>query len=1191
MICPSCGTENPAGHRFCGRCGAGLQKSCPACGTPAIEGFQFCGRCGKSLEAPPATAPSAVGVTPAPATAERRVSSVLFGDLVGFTSLSEVRDPEEVRELLGRYFDTARAIVARYGGTIEKFIGDAVMAVWGVPAAHEDDAERAVRAGLDLTEAVAAFGESVGAPGLTMRVGVVTGEVAVTLGAVNQGMVAGDAVNTAARVQAKAHPGSVWVDGLTRSLAGASIDFADAGSHELKGKAEPIDLYAATAVRGGVGGERSSDRVQAPLVGRRRELSVLKEMLHVAAEERRPRLVVLSGDAGIGKTRLGGELFNYVDGLSATIWWHRGRCLAYGDGVAFSALTSAVRGRIGATDDDTETTTREKLVRSLEMFVSDPAERAWLLSPLASLLGLPGASGLSRADLFSAWLTWFERLPQTADESVVWVVDDAHYADDGLLDFIEHLSTVAQAPILIVVLTRPELLTRRPTLTALRRASMIGLDTLSRADIATLLDGLVEGLPADVRSALVERAEGNPLYAIETVRAMNDQGLTAGGPTRTPGAVRLATGVDTATLDSLAAPASLQVLVASRLDLLPAAERSALAAASVLGQTFTLGALAATTGRTDDLPILLRELIGRDLLTTITDRLSAEEGQYAFVQTVVRTVAYQTQSRRDRLEGHLAAVTYLESFADSDTELSTVIAQHLRDAIGLAGPDDPQRAELGRRLARWLERSAERSLAVGAPTNALRAYAEALALPIDPADVIRLHLAAADAAQAGGLHEDCIEHSLPMATGRLPGDRVDVANAVTLAAVAYRLSGRLREGWPLLEPYLDEGALDGLPARAATRLAREISASLSELARIAEGTIWVDRALGLAEDSGDPREITHCLNGCAISYFLRGHPRVGLALLNLAAEVAREHRLGFELGRTLLNMLAYELTRDLDAALAAGHQAMTICEQIGNSSLCWHTAINQSIALTIAGRWDEVAALRDRPLLTERQPAPMHEASFQLESAHIAAARDEGVDLIALDRLAAGAENSNLESYDTLFPATNRAMHARISGDTATLISSCHRVVELAFRYNALDDDFPHLWALAVEWMIDAQDFPGARELLRPVTDVPPTRWSPLLAAELPRLRGTIEALDPDSTTDPADVERDLLDGIAALAAFGAVPDQARTQATLGTWLTRQGRSADATAHLAAARATFTELRATAWLRELQTAISLAAAG
>jgi class 3 adenylate cyclase len=246
LTCPACGTDNPAGHHYCGGCGASLAVVCATCGTPAVPGFRFCGSCGAALSTASATpAPQAAPPDPAPV-AERRVTSVLFGDLVGFTVLSEARDPEEVRELLTRYFDTARAIVARCGGTIEKFIGDAVMAVWGVPAAHEDDAERAVRAGLGLAEAVSEFGTSVGAPGLAMRVGVVTGEVAVTLGASGQGMVAGDAVNTAARVQGKASPGFVWIDGTTRSLAGRSIDFAATGQHELKGKAEPVELFEAT---------------------------------------------------------------------------------------------------------------------------------------------------------------------------------------------------------------------------------------------------------------------------------------------------------------------------------------------------------------------------------------------------------------------------------------------------------------------------------------------------------------------------------------------------------------------------------------------------------------------------------------------------------------------------------------------------------------------------------------------------------------------------------------------------------------------------------------------------------------------------------------------------------------------------------------------------------------------------------
>ncbi|MFN2560784.1 MAG: AAA family ATPase, partial [Jatrophihabitans sp.] len=1104
-------------------------------------------------------------------------------------SLSEVRDPEEVRELLGRYFDTARGVVARYGGTIEKFIGDAVMAVWGVPTAHEDDAERAVRAGLDLAEAVTAFGESVGAPGLAMRVGVVTGEVAVTLGATNQGMVAGDAVNTAARVQAKAQPGTVWVDAQTRSLTGGSIDFAAAASHELKGKAEPVELFVATAVRGGVGGERSSDRVQAPLVGRRRELSVLKEMFHVAAEERRPRLVILSGDAGIGKTRLSWELENYIDGLSATVLWHRGRCLAYGDGVAFSALTSAVRGRISATEDDTEATTREKLVRSLETYVADEAERARLLPALVNLLGLPGGTDLARPDLFSAWLSWFERLSQTEDESIVWIVDDAHHADDGLLDFVEHLSMVAQAPMLIVLLARPELLSRRPALAALRRANVVGLETLSRSDIASLLDGLVEGLPADVRNALVERAEGNPLFAIETVRAMNDQGLTAGGPTRTPGAVRLVTGVDTATLDALAAPASLQVLVASRLDLLPPTERAVLAAASVLGHTFTLDALAAISGHSDDLPASLRELVVRDLLTTVTDRLSAEEGQYAFVQSVVRTVAYQTQSRRDRLQRHLDVVARLEAGADDDSELTTVIAQHLRDALPLVAPDGSQRDEIAGRLSRWLERSAERSLAVGAPRDAVRAYAEALELTAEPVQQVRLHLVAAEAAFAAGAHEEATDHALPIAAGDHEAQPVEIARAVTTAALAMRVTGRFEEGWALLEPFLIDEQVDRLPVSIAARLTRAGGVYLNDLARFDESGRWLERSLRLAEDGGDPRDIAGALNALGIVYLLRGHPRIGQAMFGLAADVARAGQLVLELGIPLVNQLAFGMNRNLDASLAAGQEAMKLHEQAGNSNMSWHTAANLTIVFTLAGRWDEAVALRELPLLKERPPAQSAAAFFTIEAALIAVAREEQLDLEALNALAGIGETGQLESADWLFPIAIRVLLDRLSGDGAALAGSSRRLIDFAVRYIDLDDDFPHLWAWTLTWLIETGQFATARELLEPVTAVARIRLTPLLAAELSWLRGSIEALDPESAAYPTDVEQDLRTGIAALDAFGAVPFRARAQATLGVWLTGQGRAAEATTHLFAARETFTDLRATAWLRDLDAALSLSA--
>ena len=284
--------------------------------------------------------------------AERRLVSVLFADLVGFTTLSESRDPEDVRELLSRYFDTCRRLIELYGGTVEKFIGDAVMAVWGTPTATEDDAERAVRAALDLVAAVSALGDEVGAPELAARAGVLTGEAAVTIGAEGQGMVAGDLVNTAARIQSAANPGSVLVGDSTRRASELTVVYEDAGTHELKGKEEAAQLFRALRVASGRRGALKSTGLEPPFVGRDRELRLVKELFHASAEERTAHLVSAMGIAGIGKSRLAWEFYKYFDGLVDNVYWHRGRCLAYGEGVTYWALADMVRMRARISEDD-----------------------------------------------------------------------------------------------------------------------------------------------------------------------------------------------------------------------------------------------------------------------------------------------------------------------------------------------------------------------------------------------------------------------------------------------------------------------------------------------------------------------------------------------------------------------------------------------------------------------------------------------------------------------------------------------------------------------------------------------------------------------------------------------------------------------------------------------------------------------
>ncbi len=398
---PSCGVENRPDRRFCASCGASLALGCPVCGTANLPGERFCGECGTPLTpavsstTPTSAAPSAGSDRPV---AERRVVSVLFADLVEFTSLAEQRDPEAVREILSTYFAAARGVVDRYGGTIEKFIGDAVMAVWGAPSTFEDDAERAVRAGLELVDAVASLREPLGVPDLAARAAVMTGEAAVTLGAVGEGIVAGDLVNAAARLQAVAAPGTVLVGADTEQATRDSIAFEPVGEHVVKGKAMPVEAWRAVRVVAGRRGAGRSEQAEAPFVGRVAELRSLKDALAATGAERRARFVLVAGQAGIGKSRLAWELEKYVDGLVEAVYWHRGRSPSYGDGIAFWAVAEMVRSRAGIAEADDPATAAAKLSTMLAEYVSDSDDRRWVERHLRVLGGLdnrPTATGAS----------------------------------------------------------------------------------------------------------------------------------------------------------------------------------------------------------------------------------------------------------------------------------------------------------------------------------------------------------------------------------------------------------------------------------------------------------------------------------------------------------------------------------------------------------------------------------------------------------------------------------------------------------------------------------------------------------------------------------------------------------------------------------------------------------------------------
>jgi class 3 adenylate cyclase len=716
------------------KCGAALALACTQCSAPYEEGDVFCASCGAPLtaQAPSAGAPPA---TPEHGS-ERRLVSVLFADLVGFTARSEEQDPEEVRELLSHYFDACRQLIERYGGTVEKFIGDAVMAVWGTPVAQEDDAERAVRAALDLVAAVPDLDER-----LQARAGVLTGEAAVTIGAEGQGMVAGDLVNTASRIQAEAPPGSVFVGESTRRATEAAIAYDEAGEHELKGKAEPLPLWRALRVLAGRRGEGRAAGLEAPFVGRDREFRLVKDLFHVTADERRATLVSVVGVAGIGKSRLAWEFEKYVDGLVEQVWWHRGRCLSYGEGVAFWALAEMVRMRARISEDEEDASAVRKLREAIDEHVGEPEEREWVEPRLQHLLGLTERSAPDREDLFSAWRLFFERMAERGP--VVLLFEDLHWADAGLLEFSEYLLDWSREfPLFVLTLSRPELGERQPTFgMRLRSATSLTLDPLRAAAMDELLDGLVPGLPEDVRTTIRERADGIPLYAVETVRMLLDRGVV----TRDGERYRVS-----APLEGLQVPETLHALIAARLDGLVPAERRTLQDAAVLGKTFTSAGLAAVSGTAvETFEPLLVALVRKELLAVQTDPRSPERGQFGFLQALVQRVAYETLARRDRKARHLAAAEYLgaQSGLDPD-EIAEVIAAHYLDAHR-AEPAADDSAAIKSEALGWLRRAGERAASLAATDDARRAFEEAAGLADEPVERARLLERAGDLARAG----------------------------------------------------------------------------------------------------------------------------------------------------------------------------------------------------------------------------------------------------------------------------------------------------------------------------------------------------------------------------------------------------------------------------------------------------------
>ena len=682
-----------------------------------------------------------------PAGEERKVVSVLFVDLVGFTDRSDRADPEDVRATLRPYHERVKADIERFGGTVEKFIGDAVMAVFGAPVAHEDDAERAVRAGLRILETI----EELRAEGLdvAVRAAVTTGQAVVSLGARperGEGMVAGDVVNTAARLQSAAPVGSVIVDATTMRSAQAAIGFEPLDPVAAKGKHEPIPVWRASEARSRFGVDTDL-RAGTLFVGRDSELALLGETFSRALREPSAQLVTVVGEPGLGKSRLVWEFRQEIDRRPDLVRWRQGRCLPYGEGITFWALGEIVKAEAGILETDSPTQALDKLSRSLADTVSDESERAWFIERLSPLVGAQDdPASVGREEAFSAWRRYLEAL--AALRPTVLVLEDLHWADDALLDFVEHLFDWATgAPLMVLATARPELHDARPGWGGGRRNSAtVGLSPLADEDTARLVSALLERsvLSAETQAALLERAGGNPLYTEQFVRMH----------------------VDLEDSGEAALPETVQALIAARIDTLGPGSKALLHDASVLGKVFWAGALAAMGDRSrEDVLAGVRDLVRREFVRPARVSSMRDQEEFSFWHVLVRDVAYQQIPRAARASKHVSAASWIErEAAERISDHADILVHHYEQALALGRAAGVHRdVNLESRLGRFLTLAGDRAMHLDVST-AEAAYRRVLELSAESAARGPVLAKLADALQEQGrlseaeeLYEDAIE--------------------------------------------------------------------------------------------------------------------------------------------------------------------------------------------------------------------------------------------------------------------------------------------------------------------------------------------------------------------------------------------------------------------------------------------------
>ena len=922
--CQACGAEvDPRSARFC-----------HACGTPLPFAAAFI----EALE-------------------ERRVVTILFCDLVDSTSRFDLADPEDVRTTLASYLSRVEREIERFGGTIEKFIGDAVMAVYGVPSVHEDDAERAVFSALRILPAIEEMNEDRPELPLAVRIGVETGEAIVDLGAEpsRQGIVFGDVVNTASRLQSVAPAGGILVGEATHRLTMNIFEYRAIDPVSVKGKAEPLRVWLANAAKSRFGADVHRPSTT-PWVDREDELELVKRTFARSVREPSLQLVTLLGEPGVGKSRLVREFFSYLDDRPETVFWREGRCLPYGEGVTFWALGEVVKAQAGILASDGLLEASEKLAASTATLVSDPGEREWIRARLAPLIGLGSAQpeGADRPETFSAWRRFLEAMASI--RPLVLVLEDMHWADAALLAFVEHLMEWASGlPVFVLCTARPELFDRDPGWGGGKRNwSTLSLLPLGEEDTGTLVAALLPpGSPDDLQELVTGRAGGNPLFAEEFVRMLGEQTWVS-----EPSVPRL---IHEQT------PAGLHAIIAARLDTLAPQQKSLLQDASVVGRAFWAGALTSMSRRDRDaVHEDLHELARKELIRPLKASSVEGEDEFSFWHVLIRDVAYGQIPRARRAPKHIAVANWIEGMAgERVADHAELLAYHYSEALKLDSAGSPIDAEgLEERTRRYWVLAGERAMSLDV-ARAAQCFERALELlPDDHPDraglLARKAAASFDAGrlkEAQELYEEAVERS------RAAGDHLAEGSSIDRLATVLWSQGdtagsrrRLAEAIEILEaePHGPELA-DCYTSVASDRMV---------FGRFDEALDWADRSLALSTDLGAGAEHLRprALSFRGVARCFRGDVG-GLDDLHAALAIAERSGVPREQANVLV-ILSEVLwaTEGPARAIETSDVASELATRRGLGDIVVNCRAQRLAPLFDLGRWDEVITVADEQL-------------------------------------------------------------------------------------------------------------------------------------------------------------------------------------------------------------------------------------